>query len=443
MRARSPKRTRSSVSWSRPVGDLSSSVAASTRSKTKTPRLRTRSSWSTTMTARSSTSRAIHVVRYVDGTGRGAAAARNRGVHAAGGSLIAFTDDDTIPTRGWVGALARASEATPEAAGFDGPVLVGDFDRLYFHAPIAAPGTCCGANVAYRKSTLDRTGGFDERFTGWMPEDIDLGLRARHVGPVEYVPEMIVEHPPRPVAFRELVFQSRNVEGQWLLFRKHPSLSRWRTPLRWAPAVHAFRHWIRFLGQPEVVRRSPLRAAAHRGARGGVGSSGAGRGVAAMAGARMTAIDVVVPSYARPVLLERCLAALAIQTVSPRAIVVVARREDARPRGRPRARRLDRSTPCRSMRPAWLPRCAQEWEPRPQTRWPSPTTTRSRRRIGWLVWRSISRAPASVASAAAITLPAKPCRPGRSWGGTTRSDVRSATITLASDPPAQSRSSRA
>lgn len=43
----------------------------------------------------------------------------------------------------------------------------------------------------------------------------------------------------------------------------------------------------------------------------------------------MTAIDVVVPSYARPVLLERCLAALAVQTVSPRAIVVVAQRDDA------------------------------------------------------------------------------------------------------------------
>lgn len=200
-------------------------------------------------------------VRYVDGNGRGAAAARNLGVLAARGSLIAFTDDDTIPSRGWLRALVRASDAAPEAAGFDGPVVVGNFDRLYFHAPIAAPGTCCGANVAYRKSTLDCTGGFDERFTGWMPEDIDLGLRVKSVGPVEYVPEMIVEHPPRPVAFRELVFQSRNVEGQWLLFRKHPSLSRWRTPLRWAPAVHAFRHWIRFLGQPDVVRRSPRRAA--------------------------------------------------------------------------------------------------------------------------------------------------------------------------------------
>ena len=200
-------------------------------------------------------------VRCIDGRGRGAASARNLGVVAARGALVAFTDDDTMPVRGWLRALVRASDAAPEAAGFEGPVFVGPFDPLYFHAPIAGPGTCCGANVAYRRSTLDRTGGFDERFTGWMPEDIDLGLRAQRVGPVEYVSEMVVEHPPRPVGFRELVLQSRTVEGQWLLFRKHPSLSRWRTPLRWAPAVHAFRRWIRLLGQPTVVRWSPARAA--------------------------------------------------------------------------------------------------------------------------------------------------------------------------------------
>jgi cellulose synthase/poly-beta-1,6-N-acetylglucosamine synthase-like glycosyltransferase len=51
--------------------------------------------------------------------------------------------------------------------------------------------------------------------------------------------------------------------------------------------------------------------------------------MALLAGTRMTAIDVVVPSYARPILLERCLVALAAQTVAPRSVVVVARPDDA------------------------------------------------------------------------------------------------------------------
>lgn len=51
--------------------------------------------------------------------------------------------------------------------------------------------------------------------------------------------------------------------------------------------------------------------------------------MAALAGTFMTTLDVVVPSYTRPLLLERCLAALAAQTVLPRAIVVVARPDDA------------------------------------------------------------------------------------------------------------------
>ena len=34
--------------------------------------------------------------------GRGPAAARNCGWHAARGALIAFTDDDTVPDRDWL-----------------------------------------------------------------------------------------------------------------------------------------------------------------------------------------------------------------------------------------------------------------------------------------------------------------------------------------------------
>jgi GT2 family glycosyltransferase len=199
-------------------------------------------------------------VRVIDtGGDAGPSSARNLGVAAARAPVIAFTDDDTEPDGRWIEAVAIAAERHPDAVGFEGPVLTGEYDVLYFHAPQPTPGTCCGANVAYRRALLLELGGFDERFRGWMPEDIEFGTRARRHGSVEYVDDMVVRHPPRPVGVRERAYQASMVYGTWLLFRKHPSLSRWRLPLRWGPAVAELRRWVRLLGRPDVVAGSPAR----------------------------------------------------------------------------------------------------------------------------------------------------------------------------------------
>lgn len=199
-------------------------------------------------------------LRVVAAGGRGVSAARNRGVAEARAALVAFTDDDTVPDPGWIDAIVGAAAAEPGAVAFDGPIDVTPFDPLYFHAPIARPGGLCGANVAYRRWVLDALTGFDERFQGWMPEDIEFAERARALGPVVHVPAMRVEHPPRRVSVRELVARGATVEGEWLLFRKHPHLSRWRLPLRWAPAVAWLRRWGARCVDPQVVRASPVRA---------------------------------------------------------------------------------------------------------------------------------------------------------------------------------------
>jgi GT2 family glycosyltransferase len=193
--------------------------------------------------------------------GRGAASARNLGVGAARGALLAFTDDDTEPAPDWLEGLLAASSREPAAIGFEGPVETGDYDLLYFHAPRALPGGCCGANVAYRRGPFVELGGFDERFYGWMPEDVEFGTRAKARGAVVYVPDMVVRHPPRPIGVRERMVQAARVEGVWLLFRKHPSLSRWRVPLRWGPALAEFTRWGALLRRRDVVRGSPERAA--------------------------------------------------------------------------------------------------------------------------------------------------------------------------------------
>jgi len=192
--------------------------------------------------------------------GRGAATARNLGVRAARSGLVVFTDDDTEPAPVWLNQLLAANRRNPTAVGFEGPVATGEYDLLHFHAPRARPGGCCGANVAYRRAAFLALGGFDERFHGWMPEDVEFGARAKACGEVVYVADMVVRHPPRPIGVRERMVQAARVEGIWLLFRKHPSLSRWRTPLRWGPALAELQRWSRLLTRRDVVRGSPERA---------------------------------------------------------------------------------------------------------------------------------------------------------------------------------------
>jgi GT2 family glycosyltransferase len=193
--------------------------------------------------------------------GRGVATARNLGARTARSSVLVFTDDDTEPAPEWLDGLNNAVRREPDAIGFEGPVETGDYDLLYFHAPRARPGGCCGANVAYRRDSFLELGGFDERFYGWMPEDVEFGARAKATGAVVYVPEMVVYHPPRPIRVRERMEQAARVEGVWLLFRKHPSLSRWRVPLRWGPAYAEFKRWSALLRRRDIVRGSPSRAA--------------------------------------------------------------------------------------------------------------------------------------------------------------------------------------
>jgi GT2 family glycosyltransferase len=189
------------------------------------------------------------------------ASAKNLGARRARSPLIVFTDDDTEPASGWLESVLDASRRNPDAVGFEGPVVTGDYDVLHFHAPLARPGGCCGANVAYRRADFTALGGFDERFRGWMPDDVELGARAKARGDVVHVPTMVVHHPPRAIGLHERIQQASGVEGIWLLFRKHPSLSRWRVPLRWGPAAAELQRWLGLLTRRDVVRGSPERAA--------------------------------------------------------------------------------------------------------------------------------------------------------------------------------------
>jgi GT2 family glycosyltransferase len=126
---------------------------------------------------------------------RGPASARNRGVAAAHGQYIAFTDDDCIVDPGWLRAMEAALESNPDAM-VGGTTLSSQdsslfavasqnvLDFLYDHYASMPSRYRYFAtnNLACRRDAFRRLGGFDESFPRAAAEDRDLCERWNDAG---------------------------------------------------------------------------------------------------------------------------------------------------------------------------------------------------------------------------------------------------------------------
>ena len=173
------------------------------------------------------------VLRYLrPERGRGPAAARNAGWRAARASLVAFTDDDTIPEHGWLAAGVAAMGAAPLWSAAAGAVRVPpatmpptDHERMTRGLETAEFVT---ANAFVRTRALRAVQGFDERFLRAWREDSDLQFRLLPLGPVGRVDEAVVVHPVRVERWGVCLRQQRNTFFDALLYKKHPALYRAR-----------------------------------------------------------------------------------------------------------------------------------------------------------------------------------------------------------------------
>jgi len=195
---------------------------------------------------------------------RGPYAARNDGWRAGSGAIIAFTDDDCIADPHWLAAVARGFARHPEALGLQGKTVttkkgVTPFThQIVVLRPNALYETC---NMAYRRDALSAAGGFAPHL--FTTGDCLLGATISSLGPIDFCPEMVIVHPPRP-----RVFLGRREWDQWLegaleLWRRNPEFFR-RTrashflllPLwRWALLVPAKRA---AKNSPWLFRNPPL-----------------------------------------------------------------------------------------------------------------------------------------------------------------------------------------
>jgi glycosyltransferase involved in cell wall biosynthesis len=149
-------------------------------------------------------------IRVITQDNSGPASARNRGITAARGDLIAFLDSDDrwLPTKvaRQVALLSRAGPSVPccicniRMQWSDGER--GSFDIAALHPAIpeglwanvdAILATRCllfNQGVMVRREVLQRVGGFDESL--WLLEDHELALRLSLEGPWAYIHEPLV-----------------------------------------------------------------------------------------------------------------------------------------------------------------------------------------------------------------------------------------------------------
>jgi glycosyltransferase involved in cell wall biosynthesis/GT2 family glycosyltransferase len=202
-------------------------------------------------------------VRVVRTGGVGPARARNAGIEAAVGDVVAFTDDDVEVDPQWLAAALSVLDGTVELAGVTGRTDAPPFDPLYEHSVFDHDGgTYLTCNVAYRAAALRAVGGFDRQFPHAAHEDRDLAWRIRAaVGEVRYVPEMRVVHPGRAFSAREWDRRARFIVDDWLLLLRYPDAKASRLPVRIVPVVSMARKWGQLARGSEGIGRSPRRAA--------------------------------------------------------------------------------------------------------------------------------------------------------------------------------------
>lgn len=180
-------------------------------------------------------------IRYVEEHRPGLAWARNAGLEAARGELIAFTDDDVQIDRGWAPAVRAAFASAPEVDCVTGLILPREletaaqllderfasfgkgFERRTYSIdeppsdqplfPYTAGYFGSGANMTFRSSAIRALGGFDRALGTGTParggEDLDICVRLLHSGRrLTYEPAAMVwhRHPDTYAAVRRQVF---------------------------------------------------------------------------------------------------------------------------------------------------------------------------------------------------------------------------------------------
>jgi glycosyltransferase involved in cell wall biosynthesis len=185
----------------------------------------------------------------IDQVNSGLAKGRNAGIARASGERIIFIDDDVLPLPNYVEEHLRSHDRAPKAIVRGGAINVESFDDL--PVPMWSFKDYSGnffwtTNVSVPLATIRAIGGFNDSFSEYGWEDIDVGLRLRFGGVrAVFNPKALVYHyKPRP--------RSGNVEKMIAQARAQA-----RTAVQLA-AIHP--HWRTYL----ATGLNPVQRSWHR-----------------------------------------------------------------------------------------------------------------------------------------------------------------------------------
>ncbi len=164
----------------------------------------------------------------------GLSVARNTGLSAASGEIVAYTDADCRVDKDWLYFLVSALLEDGFAA-MGGPNLLPPEDSPVATAVMVSPGGPAhvmlsdreaehipGCNMAFFKTALEAVGGFDPVFTR-AGDDVDICWRLQQAGfRIGFTPAACVWHYRRSTVLAYLRQQDGYGEAEALLVRKHP-----------------------------------------------------------------------------------------------------------------------------------------------------------------------------------------------------------------------------
>jgi GT2 family glycosyltransferase len=173
-------------------------------------------------------------VRLIQTENLGLSNARNVGLRAASGEIVAYIDDDAYPDEDWLTYLVEAFDRS-EHAGVGGPNLPPPSDPPLADCVAHAPGGPThvllsdtlaehipGCNMAFRRDRLLEVGGFDAQFR-IAGDDVDICWRMHERGwTLGFSPSAVVWHHRRGSIRAYLRQQLNYGRAEAMLERKWP-----------------------------------------------------------------------------------------------------------------------------------------------------------------------------------------------------------------------------
>jgi glycosyltransferase involved in cell wall biosynthesis/uncharacterized MnhB-related membrane protein len=172
--------------------------------------------------------------RLIRQPNKGLSVARNVGMRAARGELIAYTDSDCVVDPHWLTLMVRAMHEH-DFDGCGGPNYAPHEEGWIEACCAASPGAPChvltgdnraehlaGCNMIYRKSALAAIGGFDSQFTA-AGDDVDICWRMIDAGfTLGFCPSAFVWHFRRNTIKAYYGQQRGYGKAEAMLFLKYP-----------------------------------------------------------------------------------------------------------------------------------------------------------------------------------------------------------------------------